>query len=201
MKEFTDRDLIQVRLRFLDLIKSFFISIPDAERLSRWRGTFAALIKDQISQDIDGAARELNTQLTTKKLEALQDEFYSLFTDPFSENRLNMMASHYIDGRNYGNTLINFRQFLYDTEINVDDSLTDSEDSLSVMLDVMATLVEQEKNGTDTSARQSELLNKFLIPVVDHLTAAADSNHTAHFYQGCIKFCKGYLNLEKSLAA
>ncbi|MDX9897185.1 MAG: hypothetical protein RBS34_17185 [Desulfofustis sp.] len=37
-----NRDIIKTRLRFLDLIKSFFLEPPDAERLSRWRGMFHA---------------------------------------------------------------------------------------------------------------------------------------------------------------
>lgn len=201
MKELNDKDLILVRLRFIDLMKSFFISQPDAERLSRWRGTFAALVKDQVTPEIDSAARELNKQLTSKKLEDLQDEYYALFTDPFSENHINMMASHYIDGRNYGNTLIDLRQFLHDTAINVDNSLGDSEDSLLVMLDILATLVEQEKNGEDTSFKQSELVNNFLLPCISHLSERAAENRSAHFFDGCIRFCKGYLHLEKSLAA
>lgn len=200
MKELNDKDLILVRLRFIDLMKSFFVNQPDAERLSRWRGTFAALIKDQVSPEIDTAARDLNSQLTSKKLEDLQDEYYALFTDPFSENHLNMMASHYIDGRNYGNTLIAFRQFLHDISINVDNSLGDSEDSLPVMLDVLITLVEQEKNGDDTSLKQSELVNNFLLPCIDHLSKSAEENQSAHFFDGCMRFCKGYLHLEKSLA-
>ncbi len=201
MKELNDKDLILVRLRFIDLMKSFFISQPDAERLSRWRGTFAALVKDQVTPEIDRAARELNNQLTSKKLEDLQDEYYALFTDPFSENHINMMASHYIDGRNYGNTLIDLRQFLHDTAIKVDNSLGDSEDSLLVMLDILATLVEQEKNGADTSFKQGELVNNFLLPCISHLAECAAENQSAHFFDGCIRFCRGYLHLEKSLAA
>lgn len=200
MKELNDKDLILVRLRFIDLMKSFFVSQPDAERLSRWRGTFAALVKDQVTPEIDTAARDLNSQLTSKKLEDLQDEYYALFTDPFSENHLNMMASHYIDGRNYGNTLITLRQFLHDSSINVDNSLGDSEDSLPVMLDILITLVEQEKNGDNTSLMQSELVNNFLLPCIDHLSKSSAENQSAHFFDGCMRFCKGYLNLEKSLA-
>ena len=111
-----------------------------------------------------------------------------------------MMASHYIDGRNYGNTLIELRQCLHETAIQVDNSLNDSEDSLLVMLDILATLVEQEKNGEDTSFKQSELVNNFLLPVIDHLSKNAAENQSAHFFNECIRFCKGYLNLEKSLA-
>ncbi len=199
MKELNDKELLLVRLRFLDLAKSFFINQPDAERLSRWRGTFAALAKDQITTEIDKAVRELNTQLTSKKLEDLQDEYYALFTDPFSENHLNLMSSHYIDGRNLGATLISLRQFLNDSNIHVDNSLGDSEDSFPVMLDILVTLVEQEKGGEDTSIKQGELLNTFLLPCIDHLAKSAAANDTADFFDGCIRFCKGYLNLEKSL--
>ena len=200
MKELNDKDLVQVRLRFVDLMKSFFISSPDAERLSRWRGTFAALVKDPVTPEIDAAARELNSQLTSKKLEDLQDEYYALFTDPFSESHLNMMASYYIDGRNYGNTLIALRQFLHEANVKVDNSLNDSEDSLPVMLDILVTLIELQKNGDDTFVKQGELVNKFLLPCIDHLSRSAAENKTAHFFDGCIRFCKGYLYLEKSLA-
>ena len=199
MKELNDKELLLVRLRFLDLAKSFFIDQPDAERLSRWRGTFAALVKDQVTPEIDRTARELNTQLTSKKLEDLQDEYYALFTDPFSESHLNLMSSHYIDGRNLGSTLISLRQFLHDSSIHVDNSLGDAEDSLPVMLDILVTLVEQEKNGDDTSLKQGELLNDFLLPCIEHLAKSAADNATADFFDGCIRFCKGYLYLEKSL--
>ena len=199
MKELNDKELLQVRLRFLDLAKSFFIEQPDAERLSRWRGTFAALVKDQVATEIDRAVRELNRQLTSKKLEDIQDEYYALFTDPFSESHLNLMSSHYIDGRNMGATLISLRQFLNDSSIQVDNSLGDSEDSFPVMLDILVTLIEQEKNGEDTAVKQGELLNNFLLPCIDHLAKSAADNGTADFFEGCFDFCKGYLYLEKSL--
>ncbi len=200
MKDLNDKELLLVRLRFLDLIKSFFISRPDAERLSRWRGTFAALAGDQVTPEIDSAVRELNRQLTTKKLEDLQDEYYALFTDPFSESQLNLMASHHIDGRNLGDTLIRLRQFLHDADIRAGNTLGDTEDALPVLLDILVTLVELEKNGEQTSDKQAELLNSFLLPCVDMLLISAAKNETADFFDVCIRFCKGYLNLEKSLA-
>ena len=199
MNDLNDKELIQVRLRFLDLIKSFFVLPPDSERLSRWRGTFSALVKDSISPEIDKSARELNSLLATKKLEDLQDEYYALFTDPFSEHVVNLMASHHLDGRNYGNTLINLRTFLNDNGITIDNSLNDSEDSLAILLDILVTLIELEKDGTDTSTGQKQLLSEFLIPSVQYLTDSFDENKATDFYRCCIHFCKGYLNLEKSL--
>lgn len=199
MNELNDTELRRIRLRFIDLIKSFLVGEPDAEMLSRWRGTFSALTKEQITPMVDQAVRELSSQLTAKKLEDLQDEYYALFTDPFGENHFNLMASHYIDGRNQGETLIAFRQFLYDAELSKVKSVVDSEDSLPVMLDVLASLIENEKNGNNTHILQGQLVNNFLLPFIDRLNSAMGDNQAAEFYSACIAFCKSYLDLEKGL--
>ena len=55
MDEMNDNDLVRIRLRFIDLAKSFFVEEPDAEKMSRWRGTFSALTKEQVSPRFDSA--------------------------------------------------------------------------------------------------------------------------------------------------
>ncbi len=76
----------------------------------------------------------------------------------------------------------------------------ESEDSLVVMLDVHGTLIEEEKRG-DVLARTSQvtLLEKFLEPLVKKLSGVFHDNDTADFYASCIKFLRGYLDLEKGL--
>lgn len=196
----SDIEITRIRLRLIDLIKSFFISKPDAEMLSRWRGTFSALAKEQISPIMDNAVRNLNEQLTAKKLENIQDEYYALFVDPFGEHQLNLYASHYFDGRNYGETLVSVRQLFADSAIAKEDNVIDPEDSLPVMIDLLATLIELEKDGTETAPHQQTLVLSFLIPLVDKLKAEIGSNEAADFYRGAIEFISGYLDLEKGLA-
>ena len=70
----TDREILLIRLRLIDLIKSFFVDKPDGELLSRWRGTFSALAKEQISPQLDKAVRDVSRQLGQKSLETIQDE-------------------------------------------------------------------------------------------------------------------------------
>ena len=72
--DLTDRDLYRIRLRFLDLLKSFFQDEPDADRLSRWRGIFAALDKERINQHLDKTIRELGETLADKSLQEIKDE-------------------------------------------------------------------------------------------------------------------------------
>lgn len=196
----TNTEVMRIRLRMIDLIKSFFVNSPDAERLSRWRGTFAAMAGEQISPILDKAVRELNAQLTTKKLEDIQDEYYALFTNPFGENQLNLIASQYFDGRNYGETLISVRDFLNQAQMVKIDSVIDPEDSLPVLIDMLGTLLEMEKHGQNTEQMQQILVNEYLIPFMGKLAPAVEKNPSADFYQRCIAFIVGYLDLEKGMA-
>lgn len=193
-------EITRIRLRLIDMIKSFFINKPDAELLSRWRGTFSALSKEQISPIMDNSVRHLNEQLSIKKLEDIQDEFYALFVDPFGDNHFNLYASHYFDGRNYGETLISIRQLFVDSSITKEVDVVDPEDSLPIMIDMLGTLIELEKDGTDTATYQQKLVLSFLIPFVDKLKTEVDTNGSADFYRAAIEFVSGYLDLEKGLA-
>lgn len=196
----SEHEITRIRLRLIDLIKSFFVNKPDAELLSRWRGTFSALAKEQISPVMDNSVRYLNEQLAAKKLEDIQDEFYALFVDPFGDHHLNLYASHYFDGRNYGETLISVRQLFADSSIVKDKEVSDPEDSLPIMIDLLGTLVELEKNGTNTDSHQQKLVHSFLIPFVDKLKAEVKKNESADFYGAAIEFVSGYLDLEKGLS-
>lgn len=194
-----ENEITRIRLRLIDLIKSFFISKPDAELLSRWRGTFSALAKEQIAPIMDNSVHHLNEQLATRKLEDIQDEYYALFVDPFGDDHLNLYASHYFDGRNYGETLISVRQLFTDCGIAKEKDIADPEDSLPILIDLLGSLIELEKDGTSTEIHQLKLVQSFLVPFVDKLKEEAAKNERADFYGAAIEFISGYLDLEKSL--
>ncbi len=200
MNDIQDRDLIRVRLRFLDLLKSFFHEEPDAEKLSRWRGIFSSLVQENITPEIDKSTTALSRLLDEMSLPELQDEYYKLFVNPFSETPLNMSSSYYLDGKNYGPSLVLFRQFLKDSELENKQSSLEEDDSLLLMLDFMATLVEEEKSAaTSTKENQARLLIDFLHPSSRKMKEAVFSIANARFYQQCFTFLNGYLNLEKQL--
>ena len=106
------RELLLARMRLVDLLKSFFQGEPDAEKMSRWRGMFTALVREQVSPMFDVAVREFNTLLKTMSLAEIAKEYYDLFIDPFSESQVNTMASYYLDGRSFGETLVQLRGFM-----------------------------------------------------------------------------------------
>lgn len=203
MSEMTERELFRVRLRFLDLLKSFFVREPDAEKLGRWRGTFAALAGAQIHPDIDLPARECSRLLDSKGLQGLQEEYYRLFTDPFGEKKVDTTASYYLDGQNFGWTLASLRSFLDEARLAKGAEVRESEDSLVVMLDILMSLVEEEKQTGSTPARalQTRLLEEYLIPFALGFDSAMEANDDAEFYRACSRFLCGYLDLEKELSS
>ncbi|PIE56896.1 MAG: hypothetical protein CSA34_00915 [Desulfobulbus propionicus] len=195
-----DRDLLRTRLRFLDLCKSFYTAQPDAEQLSRWRGTFSSLAAESVSAEIDAAVQRVNELLGRMSLADIRDEFYRLLIDPYDECKLNIQASYRIDGRSYGPSLVRFRQLLMDSGLRLNKEVMEDEDSLPVMLDFMVSLVEAEKeDGTAGRQYQQALLTEFLLPTVQALQEAVRENPAIVFYQACFDFLDGYLELEKDL--
>lgn len=200
MEDRTARDIDRIRLRLIDLIKSFFVEEPDAERLSRWRGIFTALVQEQISQDIDKAVTEISSLLESKSLKEIQEEYYELIENPFGNKNVNLSASFYKDGRSHAQTLANYRDFLNEADIIKSEEVTDAEDELPVMLDCLASLIEMDgEEGRNTVHHQGTLVNDYLGPLsVSLLGALVESEH-AVFYEACGRFIVGYVELEKGL--
>jgi TorA maturation chaperone TorD len=201
MNELSDRELVRVRLRFIDLIKSFFAAEPDAEKMGRWRGTFKALTGEQISTRFDQAAREMAFQLGRKGLRELQQEYYTLFVDPFEGSQQDTTASYYLNGRAYDRTLVEIRALMKEAGISKVADVADPEDSLVVMLDFLASLLELEEaeGAGNVRAMQTKLLTEYLEPFAVKFEAALKDNEDADFYYQCSRVLGGYLDLEKGL--
>jgi len=202
MDELNERDLFRVRFRFLDLIKSFFVEEPDSEKMSRWRGTFSALALEQVSPRFDNAVKEINRALNVKTLTELQEEYYKLFVNPFDGTLVETTASYYLNGRSYDQALVDIRGLMNEAGVQKDKGVSDPEDSLVVMLDTFASLIEEEKNAGDERVRklQGKLLEEFLEPFTEKFTAALKENEHGDFYYLCCRILGGYLDLEKNLA-
>lgn len=198
MNSISDTHLRRVRLRFLDLLKSFFIQEPDAERLSRWRGTFAALAKEQVSISLDQAIIDIVKLLAQRSLESIREEFYQLFINPYGDGIIETTLSAYVDGHNYGASLAEIRGFLQVAQIAKKRSIVETEDSLVLMLDLLATLIEEE-HGEQSRHHQDELLTNFLLPFANQFNKTLKEDKRADFYAACSAFLLAYLELETGL--
>ncbi|MGW8192633.1 MAG: TorD/DmsD family molecular chaperone [Desulforhopalus sp.] len=201
MDALQEKDLHRVRLRFLDLIKSFFVEEPDAEKLARWRGTFSALAAEHISPGFDSAVREISRVLRERNLKELRDEYYKLFVDPFDGAMIETTASYYLNGRNYDQALVGIRALMDDAGIRKKKAFSQPEDSLVVMLDTFYSMVEVESGGGAENIRplQEKLLEEFLLPTADKFSAALRESEHGDFYHLCCRILNSYLELEKGL--
>lgn len=200
MEEMTEQELSRVRLRFIDIIKSFFIEEPDAEKMSRWRGIFTSLATETINSHFDASVKECVAYLSNKSLSDLEDEYYKLFVDPFSERHIATTASFYKDGRHHGETLANFRGLLVEASIVKDEAVIETEDSIAVMLDILSRFIEQETEGVQCArGYQTQLITEYLEPLVENIYKVLEADERAEFYASCGKFLKGYLDLERGL--
>ncbi len=201
MDELNERDLFQVRFRFLDLIKSFFVAEPDAEMMSRWRGTFAALAKEQVSPRFDNGVKEISRALNNKTLKELQEEYYKLFVNPFDGGLVETTASYYLNGRNYDQALVDIRGLMQEGGVQKKKGVTDPEDSLVVMLDTFVSLIEEEQTSGGERIRQVQgrLVAEFLEPFTEKFSTALNESEHADFYYLCCQILGGYLDLEKDL--
>jgi TorA maturation chaperone TorD len=203
MHELKEQEFFRVRFRFLDLLKSFFIEAPDAETMSRWRGTFSALALEQISPRFDNGVQEISRALNNTTLKELQEEYYQLFVNPFDDGKVGITASYYLNGRGYDQALVDIRRLMKQAGVQKDQGVTEPEDSLVVMLDIFVSLIEEEKAGGGEPIRQlqAQLLEEFLEPFTEKFTSALKKNAQADFYYVCCRILGGYLDLEKSLGA
>ena len=197
----SDRDLLRVRARFLDLLKSFFQGPPDGEKISRWRGIFAALAGERINPQLDAAIRAVGDLLARTTLEDIAAEYDLLFVDPYSRYQIVLNGSYYLDGRSFGPSLAGYRELLREAQLIRQADVDEPEDSLPLMLDAFIGLIEMEKEQADQGRMlQAALLERFLLPVAREIHARMQENSKADFYRHCMQFLCRYLELEEAIA-
>lgn len=196
-----ERDLCRVRLRLLDLFKSFFDKEPDAEQLARWRGILAALAQTEVSPAFDNEAGTIAGLLWEKNLNELQNEFYRVFISPVAEGPVTTISYHRSD-RQYLEYLQGVHKIMAEAGFARDPAATAPEGSLVVLLDILAALVEDEKAEVAWRARelQGRLLIEFLVPLAGRLARALSERDCADFYFRCTRLLCSYLELEMELA-
>jgi len=189
----------QVRNFFYELSKSFFLEEPDQEKFIRWQKIIAHLAREAPNVTLAEAARQLSLALTELDASAVKNEYYDLFVNPFSHRLVNWTASFYVNGRNFGRKLVDIRQLMAEQGLVKEDAFKEPEDSLPVLLDLMARLIEIEDDlGDSGPAAQRQLLQEFLLPLADQMRQRLQADEKARFYPVCAEFLEAWLQLDES---
>jgi TorA maturation chaperone TorD len=141
-------------------------------------------------------AETVNTVFSSVTIESVKDEYNSLLIDPFSKNLINKNASYYIDKKNFGNSLVNIREFMKKLGVEKPSNFYEPEDSVSFICDLMLYLIQEEEDVF--TENQVELFDRFVEPLFLKLSDALKNNEGVHFYAGIGLLIDFFLSLEKS---
>ncbi len=196
MKEI--QEVNAVRTFFYEIIRNSFYGEPD-ETYFKMIKDFVENIKNNNDFDNEKLAFLINSfesVFNKYKFNDLKEEYYALFVDPFSDNLVNKNASHYFENKNFGKTLAEVREFIWNLKVTKDESFKEPEDSIAFMSDFMIYLINDEENE-DNLETQKEFFKGFIEPLYIKFSETLKANSKAVFY-ACIALLMDYfLDLEK----
>lgn len=192
-----------IRSFFYELIKISFYKEPDENYLN-FIGEFIRNIDSKTYRESEYFSEKLGQMvdmfsftISNLSTDEIKDEYNELFINPFSNNLINTNASYYIDKKNFGDTLINLREFLQRNNLEKSANLNEPEDSITFLTDLMIYLI----NSNDTSENQIELFENFINPLFLNIESVLKTNEKANFYK-CIGYLIDFfLTLEKGYIA
>lgn len=185
------------RILFYEIIKKAFLSEPDNEFLENIK-QFIKNIKENFGDsepEVKLMTESFYSVFDKLSLEDIQDEYNKLFVDPFSNQLVNKNASTYFENKNFGNTLVEIRDFLKELNLVRDYNFNEPEDSISFVSDLMIYLIENEDISIN---EQIDFFNRFVEPFFSIFSQRIKANEGAVFY-ACIGLLIDYfINLERS---
>ncbi len=184
--------LNSMRKGVYNLIKSFFWESPKKENIEAWRAFVANLYNDSINREFDKTIAFMKEALDNSDVESIRNEYYELFENPFGEGLSNLNASFLLEGKNFGESLVEIRDFLEDLKVVKDTDYKDTEDSILFMIDLMLYLIDSG-NCADI---QQNFMKRFLIPSFERLAEILQTNEKAYFYAAVGLFSRDYLYMD-----
>lgn len=173
-----DTDIKESRLFFYRLIKDTFASEP-TEKYFDMTKNFVENLAD-ISNDIEKLSfitESFNDVFNKYGFKDLKDEYDKVFIDPFNDNLINLNASYYMDGKNFGKTLADVREFIWNMNLIRDENVSAPEDSVAFICDVMVYLVENACIET-----QKTFFDRFVEPFFIKFSKTLKENELSNFY-------------------
>ena len=190
----------KARMLLYGLVRSFFDSLPNGEKIRFWQDVSDGLADSGIGfGELDASFSGLSRSLAIMKPTEIEEEFYELFENPFSDHKVQLCASFYIDGHLFGQSLVKLRQLLYKIGLGKVDGYSGSEDSLIFLSDVMLFLIDKEGESSVFDSYQRELFMEFLSPCERGIARTLKGLSDFPFYRMVGGLLEGHLLLEGSL--
>ena len=173
-----DVQIKQTRTFFYELIKETFTREPDGIYFDKVKTLIDNLknAEEKIG-NLEFIIESFEEVFRNYTIENLKDEYNNLFVDPFNDNMINLNASYYLDGKNFGKTLVNIREFIWKLNLIKNEDVPYTEDSIGFLCDVMVYLIEHGCNQT-----QMTLFVEYISPFWGKFSSALKENESSNFY-------------------
>ncbi len=188
-----------VRYYFYDLFFSMLVREPSDSVIEAWRDGLVAASECDIPEPVRRSAGDaLNLLLRENAPEIVRDEFMRLFWNPGGP-AVSLLASQYVDGRPFGNYLVQLRSFLEKTPFRKREDYCEPEDGLAFHFDLMRSFIYEECAAERPCEKkrwrvlQSELLSEFLRDWVFAPLRELSARETEPFYRRAAELMRVFM--------
>ncbi|ANV97874.1 hypothetical protein BBW65_03225 [Helicobacter enhydrae] len=169
------------------------------QSLSRHRQTaiaileqiFANAINDQTQKDAQVLLNELEANGTAR----IEQEFDALFVDNFTYKCINLTASYYDEGWEFGEKCLKIRDLVLESEFRRNEEFVEPEDHLGFLLMFCSSLL--EKANPCAIAMCQKIFAEILNDYVNFVVLETLKSKKAHFYKSVVKILGSFAEFER----
>jgi len=181
------------RAEVYGLLAQLYYAPPPPDVLSALRvavteAPAAGAFLEEPWRELVGAAREMSD-------EAVADEYDALFGG-VGKPEVYLFGSHYLSGFLNDKPLVRLRADLAALGLTRDDAMSDSEDHIAYLCEVMRYLIAGDDVAISNLTQQSEFFAKHLQTWSTALCDTIAAHPKARFYAGLAGFTRAFMNVE-----
>lgn len=148
-------------------------------------------INDQTQKD----SQLLLDALQNGHMQAIEEEFDLLFVNNFKQKSINLTASYYSEGWEFGEKCLKIRNLILESELRKSEEFIEPEDHLGFLLLFCSSLL--EKSNPCSIAISKKIFEDILNDYVNFVVIEILKNKTAKFYKSIAKILGSFMEFER----
>lgn len=152
---------------------------------------YANPINDQTQKD----SQILLNELEKGNIQEIEDEFELLFINNFTQKAINLTASFYDEGWEFGEKCLKIRDLILESEFRKNEDFIEPEDHLGFLLLFCSSLL--EKSNPCSIAMSKKVFEEILNDYVNFIVLEILKNKKAKFYKSIAKILGSFMEFER----
>ncbi|PND32758.1 hypothetical protein A6B37_11040 [Achromobacter sp. HZ01] len=189
----SDFDEEVARAELYGLLAQLFYAPPPPELLQALRQ--AETHAPDAGGFLEAPWQELVAEARAMGDDAIAAEYDALFGG-MGKPEVYLFGSHYLTGFLNEKPLVGLRNDLQALGLARGSAVSETEDHIAVLFEVMRYLIAGEDAGVSNLSRQREFFAAHVQPWIDDMCAAIAAHPAARFYARAAAFCQAYASVE-----